>query len=511
MQETIQHFLEQWMFESPKVTTKRWLPGSPDTNGFCWTPSEMSEEDLTVGEVEERWRQEIAAKAQAAAKATSDQENKKKPKDLQAGDKPKGKKAKKETKEKTEEDEKPEDEQKEEEDTPKEEEDEPPKKKPASLTKAKAKAKGKPKPKPKSSPSKITGSPGKSSSKGSKVLKRPGSKVPVKGLKRPAAKDPKPKPEAKPKAKGGKSMLATIGQLKKGIQPKEEDKDAEEGEEEEEKENDPEVEANEEEEEKRQRGAAMKWQRMVKKGHVPPHIKELWGKCNGRKEQTQLLNRLFKKNSRTGQWEMKADNPSFLAWMKTSDTSFAKEAAQRYPRSIMIHHYFQGNEKAFQDALACGDVQEVQIEPGKYMYSFESHEVGRQKEKGEVMELKRGQVKLKAGEHDVVSSHMLKWNWKDFGQGSPETKQNHIKPLALTNGPVVLKWSDVEESLQEAKGAHDRVLGMLNKLFQPVGNSKDPDLVGKFKETVTKLQQNSQSISNAMMFKDCCEWNCMFF
>ena len=34
------------MFESPKVTTLRWLPGSPDTSGFCyWTPSDMDEED----------------------------------------------------------------------------------------------------------------------------------------------------------------------------------------------------------------------------------------------------------------------------------------------------------------------------------------------------------------------------------------------------------------------------------------------------------------------------------
>ena len=492
------------MFESPKVTTKRWLPGSPDTSGFPWTDSDMDlGEDPTVGEVEEKWRQEIAQRQAAAAKAALDQEKKEKQENKANKEDPKAKPKKKEKKkEEVEQEEKPEE-------AKEEDEDQTVKKKPAGKSKAKAKGS----PKPKSSPAKISNSPAKTTTKAMKVLKRPGSKVPMKGLKRPAAKvEPKPKPEAKSKAKASKSMLDTIGHLKKGIEPKMEDNGGEEeGEEEEEKADDPEVEANEEEEEKRQRGAAMKWQRMVKKGHVPPHIKELWGKCNGRKEQTQLLNRLFKKNSRTGQWEMKADNPSFLAWMKTSDTSFAKEAAQRYPRSIMIHHYFQGNEKAFQDALACGDVQEVQIEPGKYMYSFESHEVGRQKEKGEVMELKRGQVKLKAGEHDVVSSHMLKWNWKDFGQGSPETKQNHIKPLALTNGPVVLKWSDVEESLQEAKGAHDRVLGMLNKLFQPVGNSKDPDLVGKFKETVTKLQQNSQSISNAMMFKDCCEWNCMFF
>lgn len=59
-------------------------------------------------------------------------------------------------------------------------------------------------------------------------------------------------------------------------------------------------------------------------------------------------------------------------------------------------------------------------------------------------------------------------------------------------------------SLTDAKSAHDRVLGMLNKCFAAVAAAKDPELTQRFKETMTSLQGNSQLLSNALMFKDCC-------
>lgn len=145
----------------------------------------------------------------------------------------------------------------------------------------------------------------------------------------------------------------------------------------------------------------MKWKKLCKQGKVPRHIKELYDSCDGRKEQTQLLNRLFVKDPKTGTWDLKTENPSFQAWMKTSDKSYGKEAAVTYPKAIMLHHFFHGNEGAFSATLDAGDVVEV-TKGGKSMYSFETMETGREKQKDHQMELRRGQHKISAKEHKAI-------------------------------------------------------------------------------------------------------------
>ena len=63
-------------------------------------------------------------------------------------------------------------------------------------------------------------------------------------------------------------------------------------------------------------------------------------------------------------------NPSFRSWLKTSDKSFGKDAQASFPCSIMLHHYFHGDADAFNQALASGDITEVN-QGGKVMYSFD--------------------------------------------------------------------------------------------------------------------------------------------
>lgn len=82
----------------------------------------------------------------------------------------------------------------------------------------------------------------------------------------------------------------------------------------------------------------------------------------------------YKKNSKTGCWEMQADNPSFRSWLKTSDKSFGKDAQASFPRAIMLHHYFHGDADAFNQALASGDITGVN-QGGKVMYRFDTYEV----------------------------------------------------------------------------------------------------------------------------------------
>ena len=350
----------------------------------------------------------------------------------------------------------------------------------AIAAKAKAKAKTKEKTKAKTKGKGLAGSKEKKKKKETKETKETQKKE---VLKRPAAK--------------GFSMREQLSQLQSGV-PHEEKEDQPEGEEEEVKEDDAVVDP---ENEKRSKGAGGKMSRLLKAGKVPQQIKEIWQKCETREEKTMLVNRLFKKNPETGCWEMQAENPSFKTWLKTSDKSYGKDAQQSFPRAIMLHHYFRGDENAFQHALATGDIMEI-TKGGKVMYSFECYESGRAKEADQRMDLERGSSKLSVAEHDVVSNVLSNFDWTKFGQeAQPEARTTSKGTLALTNGPQVVLWKNVEPLLTQAKSAHDRVLGSLNKMFAAVANSKDKDTSGKFKLALTTLQTNSQDISNALMFQ----------
>lgn len=111
-------------------------------------------------------------------------------------------------------------------------------------------------------------------------------------MKRPAAK--------------GFSVRDQVSQLQAGVpheKTQEEQEHGEEGEEEEVKEKDFFVDPDDEGE-KRSKAAAGKFNRLWKAGKVPQQIKEIWQNCETRDEKTMLVNRLFKKNPKTGCWEM---------------------------------------------------------------------------------------------------------------------------------------------------------------------------------------------------------------
>ncbi len=451
------------MFESPKRTTARFLPGSP----VCAMEVTKSDEE-TVGEMEAK-----AQKAEEDAKKA----------DTEKGKKGKGKGGKGKKK-----------------DEPKKKHAKTPLKtvKTADAKKKSEKAEATPK---KKKPRKDKEPEKTPKSKG---MKRPAA-VAGKGespkkekLKRPAAVA-KPVAKAKAKNKSQDLIRQQMEKMKAGIVSKSEAplKD-EEGEEEAEKEEDPEVEPDE----KRNRCKSQKFKRLLKQGLIPAGIQDAMNNCTSRADQTKLVNRLFQKNEATGTWEMQADKPTFQAWLRTSDKSYGKEAKQGYPRSIMVHHYFSGNENAFLEALAAGEVQEV-LKNGKAMYTFDSLETGHTKEKDEKMDVNRGVTSLTKDEHRVVSAVLQNFNWNKFGADSPKASASTTKQkqLALTNGPVVVKWKDVEIALTDAKGAHERVLKELNRCFGAAGNSKDRNIVEKFKETMTSLQNNNQTISNCLMFK----------
>ena len=401
---------------------------------------------------------------------------------------------------------------------PKEVEDdkEEPLKRPAAKGKAKAKAKAKgkgktkgkgkgksPKKTPKTPMKKLTKSPMKvtkaaKSKKKDKDEKDAKGKNKDKGLKRPAASA-----EAKKGSKSN-SMKDQLDKLGKGIA--EEKENMEEGEEEEEKEEDEEV----EEEEKRDRLKSGKFQRLLKSNQVPANIKAVWQACDSRRKKTQLLNRLFVKCDRTGQWKMKANSPEFVAFLRNTDRSYSGQESQSYPKSIMLHTYYNSNLEAMQQAVRDGDIVETVGADGKLWYSFETMKEGSQRRTDNTMELHRGKVKLQQGEHSALEDTMEQFDWKQFGspQKTGASASGSKQPLAIADQPKLIKWDAIEAHLVEAKAAQDKMMKDIQRCLPGVqkGKTQDESLVTKFREIHGTTQSNSQKISDALMWKAWCDF-----
>lgn len=483
------------MFVSPVRTTARFLPGSPQI------AMDKTDEE-TVGELENRLEAEAKKKKKEKEKAGEDAKEEAPDVSDAALKRPSAKVA---TKPKTKDAPTPKKTEKKgaaaTKKSPKKTAQTPKKtmKKGAATPKKspKRKAEATPKKSPKKKETEAT--PKKTPKKKGNPLKRPSaalkdtSKDTEPSLKRPAA-------APKTKAKAKNAVIEQVLKMKQGIvsNSTEEKEGEEEGEEEEGKAEDPLVEV---EEEKRDRCKPAVLKRFLKQGKIPQGIQDAIANCPSRADQTKLVNRLFEKNKTTGSWELQCDKPTFQAWLRTSDKHIGKEAKQGYPRSIMVHHYFGGNEPAFAAAVQSGEIQEV-VKNGKTMYTFEAIETAHVKEKDEKMDVNRGVTNLTASEHKAVHNVLQQFDWSKFGTGSPKQSGGvQQQQLALTNGPVLVKWKDVEQALTDAKAAHERVLKELHRCFTAAGNSKDPEIVQKFKETMTSLQSNNQSISNCLMFK----------
>ena len=358
--------------------------------------------------------------------------------------------------------------------------------------KAKAKAKGK-----------ATGK-GKGKAKGKAKAKAKTKAADKKGEK-DKLKDTMKKPAAVKKGQKGPSFKEALQKLGEGVSlGQKEQEEGEEEEEEEEKEQDPLVDP----EEKRSKAKGMKFARMKKLGQVPKNIQEMYEKCDGRKQKTKLPNRLFDKNPRTGHWEMRVDKPEFQAFLKSQDMHYGEANTQSYPRSIMLHTYFNSNQMAMDEALANGEIHSVE-RGGRTFYSFDMLAEGHRKAKESNLELSRGTMKLSKEDHSELEDIVQGFDWKAIGSGSPAKTQSLSsgagqKTLALKDQPKLLKWESVEKHLQDAKGATDRLTKDLNKCFSGVqsGKKDNPQLVENFKELHAELQKNSGQVQDALMRKD---------
>lgn len=206
----------------------------------------------------------------------------------------------------------------------------------------------------------------------------------------------------------------------------------EEGEEEEEAERDPEVDPGE----RRDYAKARKFARMLKQGQVPEEVVTLYNDSAVQSKQprlfkTELINRLFKKDSKGG-FVLCHNDPEFVSWKRNMDKSFATQKSVGVPKSIMLWQVFQGNKNAMEDAEREGDIYQVN---GFWHHSKVT--AGRTKSTTDTMELKAGAVALDVDQFSGLSSFLGNRDWAKFGKECAEEAlpaSSSGRRLALQDG-----------------------------------------------------------------------------
>ena len=377
-----------------------------------------------------------------------------------------------------------------------------PLKRPATAVTPKKKTKTKedapePSPKPKATPKAAKG-------KGTVAAKtKAAPKSKTKALK-PILKKPSSNgaPFKKPAAGGSSGSKNKIFELcnkwEKGVPETDPNK---EGEEEEPEVSDPETDPDATE--KRNKYVGLKFQTMRKQGKIPQHILDVVDSAVTRSGKTSLMNKLFQKD-KSGSWIMQTNHPSFKHTTTSHDKSFGKEQQNSYPRTIMIHLYFNGIEQAFLSALDEGDVFPVETQDGsgKMFYSFWSNKSGKVKELDKAMQLSTGEVELSANDHAQMQKGM-----KSLGGSSKDKPGLEDEPtpkehqLALTAGKEeTLPFDKVVGILQEAKEAAEKLLKDIAKVL-PSLNSH-PDLKLESKDAFQILTTNANTVSNILVWQE---------
>ena len=114
----------------------------------------------------------------------------------------------------------------------------------------------------------------------------------------------------------------------------------------------------------RDKGKGEKFSAMLRSDSLPPHIKHLYNevaktKASPRDFRTQIINSLFERKG-NGRFQLRDDKPLFTEAREIYERKYSRDRALAYPRSVMKGLYFQNSETAFQAALDCGDIQEVE-------------------------------------------------------------------------------------------------------------------------------------------------------
>lgn len=168
------------------------------------------------------------------------------------------------------------------------------------------------------------------------------------------------------------------------------------------------------EEEKRDRGKAKKFQKLADSGAIPEHIlhliEEESKKSNQpRKAKTALINRLFEADGK-GDYKMTAHKPVFENHKEAYHKKYGKDENAGTPKARMKWQVFQGNEKALEDAIASGAVQEYQS-AGVTFCAFRKHKAGVEKASMSTSKLEGGKKEVTQPQLEALGKAFKAMAW----------------------------------------------------------------------------------------------------
>lgn len=268
---------------------------------------------------------------------------------------------------------------------------------------------------------------------------------------------------------------------------------------------------------------ARKFARMLKAGQLPADITALYQVAaeksgHPRLFRTELINRLFQKNSK-GEWVLATGSQEFTSWKESQDKKFTTAQSIGMPYSIVLWQTFQGNKEGMREAQERGDIYE---ENG--MWYFKQVNTGRTKECQDNMKLSGGSAALSVDEFHDMGSFMKERAWSKYGEQTADMIENTsasasgsrrgpemVQDVPSTPTQIVLAkdktgskvlWKHVENTVNEAKGANERLQRDCARYVQKVRNCGDSALVDKVKGITETLGANLKILSECQMWQE---------
>ena len=189
----------------------------------------------------------------------------------------------------------------------------------------------------------------------------------------------------------------------------------------------------------RDKGKGEKFASMLKTNTLPAHIRHLYeevakSKTSPRDFRTTVINTLFERK-KNGRFELRDDRPLFTEAKDLYERKYSKDRALAYPRSVMKGLYFQNNESAFLEALACGDVHEVadptNPDSTTTYYAYRKLETGTETGTKHTSRLTK-QRRANRDQSELLGDMMTGLGWK-FNYKSHEKIETGKLPASMVN------------------------------------------------------------------------------
>lgn len=259
----------------------------------------------------------------------------------------------------------------------------------------------------------------------------------------------------------------------------------------------------------RSRGKAKKYKKLLDAKAIPDHIREMIEVesskvSDPRKYKTELINKLFEPNGKGG-YDMTAKKPIFETFKESYHKRYGRDERQGVPRSVFLWQTFHGQEQALLDSIRDGSVQEWE-QDGIQFCGFRKTKAGVEKSSASTQRMEAGAQDLTKEQYKTLSKAFSTMSW-DFqvedsgttavgtGAASSASKVKSIENAGLT--------AQMEELLQDAKGANERLLGACLKLLGKCTDEADKQ---SFKQTVLDLKQWISKDDHVLTWKETLGW-----